>query len=167
MKGSPHGDHHDRSGGCGLPDLSTPWPRQSRVAYGSYDFAANPTAADIIKLCKLPAGAVVLDGFLRMEDIDTNGTETLDIDIGWAANGGTTTPDAADPDGFGNFGAGGAGDAVVGYLPEGGTRYPLHGTLKDGPVAFTKETTVQAVVNVAAATFTAGTLTVVVYFVVP
>lgn len=136
------------------------------VAYGHYDFAANPTAADIVKLCKVPAGAVCLLGWFRMEDIDTNATETIDIDIGWAANGGTTTPDSADPDGFGNFGAR-SGDAVTDYLPEGGTLLPLNGTLKDGPVVFTRETTIQAVVNTASATFAAGTITVTVLYVVP
>lgn len=133
-----------------------------RAAFGSYDLSANPSAADIIQLCRLPAGAVVLGGWLRMEDIDSNATETLDIDVGWAANG----AEAADPDGFGNFGVS-QGDAVTGYLPEGGTLLPLHGTLKDGFVTFTKETVVQAVVNAVAATFAAGTVSLVVLYVVP
>lgn len=133
-----------------------------QVAYGSYDLAANPTAADVIKFCKLPAGAVVLGGWLRGEDLDTNGAPTLDIDVGWGANG----VEIADPDGFGNFGALN-GSAVTNYLPEGGFLVPFNGTLKDGPVSFSAETTIQAVVNTAAATFAAGTLTVVVHFVVP
>lgn len=126
------------------------------VAYGSHDFAANPTIADIIELCKVPPGAVILDGFMRLEDIDSNATETLDIDIGTAA----------DPDAFGNFGVR-TGDAVTDYLPEGGARLPLHGTLKDGPVEVSAETVIQATVVAAAATFAAGTMTVVVYYVTP
>lgn len=132
------------------------------AAYGSYDFAANPTVSDVIEMCKLPAGAVVLGGWLRMEDIDSNATETVDIDIGWAANGAVV----ADPDGFGNFGVMN-GDAVTNYLPEGGTLFPLNGTLKDGFATFTKDTVVTATIVAAAATFAAGTMSVVVLYVNP
>jgi hypothetical protein len=132
------------------------------AAYGSYDLTANPSAGDIIQLCKLPPGAVVLGGFMRMEDLDTNVTPTIDIDVGWAANG----AEAADSDGFGNFGVLNGG-AVTNYLPEGGALVPLHGTLKDGVVTFTEETTIQATVVAAAATFAAGTVSVVVHYVVP
>jgi hypothetical protein len=118
------------------------------VAYGSYTLAANPTAADIIKFCKVPAGATVIGGWLRGEDIDT-GTEALDIDIGWAANGGTGVGATADPDGFGNFGVI-TGDAVTELKPEVSIFLPLNGTLKSGPVSFDAETSIQAVVNVAA-----------------
>lgn len=132
------------------------------AAYGSHDFAANPTAADIIELCKVPAGAVILGGTYRLEDIDTNATEEIDIDIGYAANGAV----AADPDAFGNFGVQN-GDAVTNYLPEGGTLLPLHGVLKDGFLTFTRDTVITATVNVDAATFAAGTLSVVVHYVNP
>lgn len=133
-----------------------------QVAYGSYDVSVEPAPDDIYKMCKLPAGAVVLGGFLRHEDIDTNATETMDLDVGWAANG----AEAADPDGFGNFGVQ-TGDAVVGYLPEGGVLLPLMGVLKDGFVTFTRETTVTVTCVDDPATFTAGTISVVVYYVVP
>ncbi len=131
------------------------------AAYGYHDFAANPSAADIIELCRLPAGAIVLGGWYRAEDIDTNATETLDIDVGYAANGDV----AADPDAFGNFGVQN-GDAVTNYLPEGGTLMPLNGVLANGPLSLTRETVVQATVNAVAATFAAGTITVVVLYVV-
>jgi hypothetical protein len=133
-----------------------------QVAYGTYDVSIEPVPADIYKMCKVPAGAVVLDGFLRHEDIDTDGSETMDLDVGWAANG----TEVADPDGFGNFGVQ-PGDAVTGYLPEGGVRLPFMGVLKDGPVTFTQETTITVTCVDDPATFTAGTITVVVYFVVP
>lgn len=132
------------------------------VAYGSIDVAAEPAPADIYEMCKVPAGAVILDGFLRHEDIDTDATETMDLDVGYAANGAV----AADPDAFGNFGVQ-TGDAVVGYLPEGGVRLPFMGVLKDGPLTLTKETTITVTCVDDPATFTAGTITVVVYYVVP
>lgn len=131
------------------------------VAYGSYTLAANPTAADIIEFCRVPAGAVVLGGWLRGEDIDT-GTEALDIDIGWAANG----SDAADPDGFGNLGVI-TGDAVTELKPEVSILMPLNGTLKSGPVTFARETTIQGVVNVAANAGGTGVLWLTVFYVVP
>lgn len=132
------------------------------VAYGSYDFAANPTAADIIEFCKLPPGAIVLGGWVRLEDIDTNAVEEFDMDIGYAANGAV----AADPDAFGNFGVR-TGDAVTDFLPEGGSLLPFNGTLKDGFVSFTKETVITGTINVDAATFAAGTASVVVHYVCP
>ncbi len=126
-----------------------------QVAYGSYTLAANPTIADVIQFCKVPAGAVVLGGWLRGEDIDT-GTETLDIDIGWTA----------DTDGFGNFGVI-TGDVVTELKPEVSILLPLNGTLKSGPVTFTAETTIQGTVVAAAAAGGTGVLWLTVYFVVP
>ena len=126
------------------------------VAYGSYTLAANPTIADVIQFCKLPAGAVVIGGFLRGDDIDT-GTETLDIDIGWAANGGSGVGATADPDGFGNFGVI-TGDVVTELKPEVSIFLPLNGTLKSGPVSFDAETMVQGVVNAVAAAGGTGVL---------
>jgi hypothetical protein len=124
------------------------------VAYGTYDMSANPTANDVLELCKVPAGAVILGGWLRVEDLDSNATETLDIDVGTSA----------DPDAFGNFGVLN-GDAVTNYLPEGGVLLPLHGTLANGPVSVTSETTIQLTWIAAAATFAAGTVTLVVHYV--
>lgn len=133
------------------------------VATGTYEIAANPSAADIFEMCRVPAGAVVFDGVLYAEDLDTNATETLDLDVGWAANG----VEAADPDGFGNLGVV-DGDAVAGYKPEVGLRYPFGGVLlTGGPQAFSNETIIQVTANAGAATGGTGTLTVVVYYYVP
>jgi hypothetical protein len=132
------------------------------VAYGHYDLSANPTAADIIQLCRLPKGAVVLFGTFRVEDIDSNATEEVDIDLGYAANG----VDVADPDAFGNFDVI-TGDAVAGYKPVAGTIFPLDGVLSNGPLTLGAETIVQAVVNVDAATFAAGTIVAIVCYVTP
>lgn len=132
-----------------------------QVAYGIYNLASAPSAADIINMCKLPAGATVIGGFVQGADLDTNATETLDIDVGWAANG----TDAADPDGFGNFGVL-TGDAVAEFRPVAGIYLPLANVIQDSGVkTFAAETTVTLTFTGAPATLTAGYIKVVVFFV--
>lgn len=133
------------------------------VAYGTIEVAANPVANDVYEMCRLPKGAVVVGGRIFSDDLDTNATETLDLDVGWAANG----VEAADPDGFGNFGPM-LTDTVAGAKVEAGYNFALGGKLiTDGPQAFTAETIVTVNCVATAATFAAGTLTVVVHYVVP
>ena len=133
------------------------------VAYGTIEVSANPTAADVYEMCRLPAGAVVVGGRIYSDDLDTNATETLDLDVGWAANG----AEAADPDGFGNLGVF-TTDTVAGIKPESGYNFPFGGKLvTDGPQAFTRETVVTVTCVATAATFAAGTLSVVVYYTCP
>lgn len=130
------------------------------VAWGVYTLAANPTAADVIEFCKVPAGATVIGGFLQGADIDT-GTEVFDMDIGWAANG----TDAADTDGFGNFGVM-DGDAVSQFRPVAGIYYPFVNIIQDaGFKTFAAETKIIGTVNVAANAGGTGVLKVVVFYV--
>jgi hypothetical protein len=132
------------------------------AAYGTIEIAANPADGDIYEMCKIPAGAVVVGGMIYADDLDT-GTEALDMDIGWAANG----AEVADPDGFGNLGVW-TGDATTDVKPVAGIMYPLQGKLlTDGPQAFTRETTIQIEANAAANAGGTGTLSVVVHYVVP
>lgn len=128
------------------------------AAWGKYSVAANVEDGDIFELCKLPPGATVLGGWFWASDMDT-GTEALDIDIGWAANGAET----ADADGFVNAGVL-TGDPITDFLAAGNVR-PFN--MSAGPITFTNETVVQAEANVAAATFAAGTIYVVVFHTVP
>lgn len=131
-------------------------------AYGTITIATNPTAADIYSVCKIPPCTVV-GGLVYGDDLDTNATETLDFDVGWAANG----VEAADPDGFGNFGVV-TGDAVVEYKPVAGILLPFQGTLLTaGPQTFSAETTIIITFNAAAATGGTGQLSANVYYVVP
>lgn len=137
-------------------------------AWGTIAVAANPVAADIYQMCWLPAGARVLDCMVRAGDIDT-GTEALDMDLGWAANGGSGTYDAADPDGLGNYGVW-EGDAfatgnisrVAGNVFTGAGAFLGLGVFP----TFTRNTLIQFVCNVTANSFTAGQLSVVVDYVV-
>lgn len=135
-----------------------------KVACGSLELATAVAANDILEFCKLPAGAVVVGGWVTGDDIDTNATETFDMDIGWLIN----DDEAADPDGFGNLGVI-TGDAVAELKPEVSIYMPLGGILRtDGPKLFTAETTIAGDVNAVAATGGTGTITLVVlYFVDP
>lgn len=129
-----------------------------QVAWGSYTLGAAIAQNDIIQFCRVPAGATVIGGFLQGADIDS-GTEALDIDVGWAANG----TELADPDGFGNNGVI-TGDAP----PMGGVAQvymPLSGVLiTTGPQRFSAETIIQAVCNAAANAGGTGVLTLVVFY---
>jgi len=132
------------------------------AAYGTIEIATNPADGDIYELCRLPHNATVIAGWVYADDLDT-GVETLDMDVGWAANG----VDTADPDGFGNLGIW-TGDAITGVKPEVWNRWPLGGVLKDGPKTFgDAETTLQVEANAAAATGGTGTLSMVVLYLTP
>lgn len=131
------------------------------VAWGYYNVAANPTAADIVEMCKLPAGATVIGGFMQAADLDSNATETLDLDCGWAANG----VEVADPDGFGNFGVL-TGDAVAEFRPVAGVYLPFVNVIQNsGFQTFTNETKVIVTFTGTNATLAAGYLKVVVFYV--
>lgn len=136
---------------------------QLNVAYGVLEVAANPVAGDIYQMCRVPKGAVIVGGWIRSDDLDTNATETLDLDVGWAANG----VDAGNTNGLGNLGVMGT-DTVAGIKPEAGYNYPLGGVLiTDGVVTFGAETIIQVQCVATAATFAAGTLCVVVHYTTP
>jgi hypothetical protein len=130
-------------------------------AYGTYEIAAVVEDGDIFEMCRVPSGAYVIDGFVRADDIDT-GTEALDMDIGWAANG----TDSADPDGFGNMGTW-TGDAVTDIKPEVQIWFPFNGVLKDGPKLFSAETKIQLEANTASNAGHVGTVYVGAYYLVP
>lgn len=130
-----------------------------KCAYGSYDIAAVVEDGDIFELCRLPAGATVVGGWLIGADIDT-GTETLDMDLGWAANG----DEVADPDGFGNLGVW-TGDVSV-HVPVAGNFFPVQGVLfTAGPKTFNAETIIQVEANAASNAGHTGMITVVILYV--
>jgi hypothetical protein len=145
-------------------------------AFGKVDVSTNVADGDIFQMCKVPANAIVIGGAFWTSDMDT-GTEALDIDVGWADNGGASatltdatgttwtnmSAGAADPDGFVNAGVL-TGDAITDLVASGNYR-PFN--MAAGPVYFSNGTTVQAEANVAAATFTAGTMYVKVFYVIP
>ncbi|HEY9219541.1 MAG TPA: hypothetical protein VIO94_15950 [Phenylobacterium sp.] len=131
-----------------------------QVARGVFTLTEVPEVGDVWKLCKLPAGAVVIGGYFAATDIDT-GTETLDIDLGWAANG----AESADPDGFGNFGLI-SGDSP-GVDVTNGVVAVQRNLGFTSPPTFTRETVVQAQCVAVAAAGGTGTIAAVIHYVVP
>jgi hypothetical protein len=130
------------------------------VAWGVYNHATNLAATTEIEYCRVPAGATIIGGFWQAVDLDTNATEELDIDIGWAANG----TDLADPDGFGNLDVL-TGDASV-HLPVAGIWIPFAGIIQSaGFKTFAAETKLIATVNVDAATGGTGISKLVAFYV--
>lgn len=142
------------------------------ACWGHYSVAANVEDGDIFEMCKTPdagAGFLVLGGWWSLGDMDT-GTEALDMDLGWAANGtasaatieapwGQTFTDSgysASAAGLVNAGVL-SGDAITDLMPAGTNYRPI---VLGTPLWFAKPTKIQVEANVAAATFAAGSMTV-------
>lgn len=133
--------------------------------YGYYRVAANVEDGDIFELCKVPKNFLLWGGWFAADDIDT-GTETLDIDLGWAANGGAseTYVDNAGHTWTNAAGSGSAtgllnmgvltGDAIATDLVAAGVNWrPI---VLGTPKFFSRETIIQAEANAAANAFAAG-----------
>jgi len=130
------------------------------VAWGTYVHASNLAATTVIEYCRVPKGARIVGGYWCSEDLDT-GTEELDIDIGYAANG----VDAVDTDAFGNLDVM-TGDPSV-HLKVAGSWIPFQGRLiTEGPILLSAETVLTAIINVDAAATGTGRSTMVAYYTV-
>jgi len=132
------------------------------VAHGTYNITAAVEDGDIFEMCKVPAGATIVGGYIQATDLDTGGTEALDMMVGWAANG----SDVADPDGL-CLAHVFTGDVSV-HLDVAQNLVFFGGVITSaGPKTLVNETTIQVEVNTAAATLTAGFMTVVVWYTSP
>lgn len=144
----------------GLPVFKPSGSGSLAVAWGTYTHASNLAAATTIEYCRVPKGARIIGGFWSATDLDT-GTEELDIDIGYAANG----VDVADTDAFGNL------DVITGdvsvHLKVAGTWVPFQGRIiTEGSVLLSAETVLTATINVDAAATGTGQSTLVAYYTV-
>lgn len=139
-----------------------------KAAYGVYTYSAAPSANDLINLFKLPKNALVLWGFMATDDIDT-GTETLEIDVGFTANGGgAATLTTYDGTTWTNANSGSAsatylvdsglmsGDTVTDLMV--GMNWRPITAIKTGPKFFSEETTIQAKITAAANAGGTGTV---------
>lgn len=152
----------DRAG-TGFPVSGVGHAGNLKIGWGTYQIAANVEDGDIFEMHWVHDGATVIGGWTIAEDLDT-GIETIDIDLGWAAN----NTDAADPDGLGNFGVW-TGDTSV-HVVGAVNYFPHQGVLVSaGPKTFTAgagHTMIQLEANAVAATFAAGQVTVATFYTV-
>lgn len=131
-----------------------------KVAWGTYNIGSAVAQNDVIQMCRTPKGAVILDVGIYGADIDT-GTEALDFDAGYAANG----VDAADTDAWGVFvnvtGDGIGNDTATVRLFGAGV------LASAGPKTLAAETVHQIIFNAAANAGGTGRLNMLVYYIVP
>lgn len=116
------------------------------VADGSIALAANPTAADVIRIMKIPAGTKVNALMLGNGDLDSNVSPTLVVGLGYApvvAGDGPTASPAY-------FQA--AGDAVL-QAANAGKLYANF-----APITFEKDVYLTATVGTASATWANGSI---------
>jgi hypothetical protein len=104
-------------------------------------------ASDVIQFGTIPEGAIYLGGFIATDDLDSNGTPTLDLIVG----------DDDDADGLQ---ASGTVGQAAGITTLSGT-YITNKQTTDG------EKTIKVTANAAAATAAAGTIRLVVEYYVP
>jgi hypothetical protein len=135
-----------------------------KVWHRKYEIAANVEDGDIFELGFLPGNVMVCGSVFVCDDIDT-GTEALDMDLGWAANGGgsatytdsetgvtyTNSGASASPTGFSNAGVL-TGDGLA-ESHTGNVRVQFY----PDPLFFSAKTKVQIEANAPANAFTAGT----------
>jgi len=154
-------------GATGFPIASFAGAGVLQCAYGTYTIPAVVEDGDVFEMCWVPAGAIIVGGYFYGADIDT-GTETLDMDLGWAANGGSGTYDDANPDGLGNLGVLTGDTFAAGNLsPTVGLLYPFSGVLSVGTLPqFTRKTKLQIEVNVASNAGHTGVITLVAFYIV-
>ncbi len=141
------------------------------ACWGHYAPAANVEDGDIFEMCKTPdagAGFLLLGGWLASSDLDT-GTEALDMDLGWAANGTASAATMVTPWGqsFTDSGNSGSatglinagvwsGDAVTDIMAAGTNYRPI---ILHTPLWFAKPTIIQVEANVAANSWANGNMT--------
>lgn len=147
-----------------------------KCAFGTYTIGTALSANDLINFCKLPKNSLVVWGHMTTTDIDT-GTETLEIDIGFTANGGgAATLTVNDTTTYTNNNSGVAsatafidsgvmnGDTITDLLAGMNWR-PLQG-VKTGPMFFSEETVVQGKIQAAANAGGTGTVYVCIFYLV-
>jgi hypothetical protein len=139
----------------------------TKTWFGRYNWGTTVVEdGDIRRVLMLPRRILVVGGELWSGDLDT-GTETLDVDVGWADNGGgsaTYTMQLSPTQSFTftNMGSGSAsatgfinsgvltGDAITDLVAAGINYRPV--PLPTGPIYFSEETQVQFEVNAPSAT---------------
>lgn len=135
----------------------------TKTWFGRYNFGTVVVEdGDIRRALILPRRSLVVGGELWTGDLDS-GTETIDFDVGWTANGAgsatytipgtsltfTNAAATASATGFINSGVL-TGDAITDLVAAGVNYRPV--PLPTGPLYFAEDTTIQFEVNAPSAT---------------
>ncbi len=118
----------------------------SAIDFGSIALTANPPAADVLRIMRVPAGTQVSALMVGNSDLDTNGTPTIVVSIGYAP-----VVAAEGPAAVANYFQA-AGDTVL-QAANAGKLY-----CNFAPITFDKDVYITMTVGTAAATFAAGTI---------
>lgn len=113
---------------------------------GKVALTANPTAADVIRIMKIPAGTQVSALLIANTDMDTNGAPTFVVGYGYAPVNAGDGPTAS----AAYFGAAGQTDLQA---ANNGKVY-----MNFDEITFEKDVYLTATVGTAAATFAAGSI---------
>lgn len=116
------------------------------VASGSLALAANPTAADVLRIMRIPAGTKVNALLIANTDMDTNVSPEIDVTIGY-----TPVVSADGPTASANY-FGVTGQTILSTTNEG----KLY--CKFAPIQFDFDVYLTMTVVTDAATFAAGTI---------
>jgi hypothetical protein len=113
---------------------------------GKIALTANPTAADVLRIMKIPAGTQVGSIIIANTDLDTNGGPTFVVSYGYAPVNASDGPTAS----AAYFAAAGQTDLQA---ANGGKVYSNF-----DEITFDKDVYLTATVGTAAATFAAGSI---------
>jgi hypothetical protein len=156
-----------KSGFTGGPGVG--WHNFLLPVMGWIEVTAAPADGDIYQMCYTPKNFLCVGGYFAADDLDTGGTEALDMDLGWAANGDAATVsklyegtewtnDASsdDPDGLLDMGVL-SGDTITDLTTSAANYRPI---VLTQPKFFSAPTLIQVECNTAAASFSSGWMTV-------
>jgi hypothetical protein len=143
------------------------WAGVTQRAWGLYEHAVSPAAADTVVMCKLPKGALIVGGAVKGDKLDSSGSGSSLASINIGLDAAVTTPDGTSVSTAStsncllaalNLGPDAA--AVTGYKPEAGVRnVPLGGLLlTHGPLRTSAECHAYVTWTASALAFATGTM---------
>jgi hypothetical protein len=162
-------------GGVLTPSASSGWANSVQRAYGIYEHTSSPAAGDVVVMCKLPKGALIVGGAVKGDKLDSagSGSSLASINIGLNAAvvdlAGTTVSASSTSNCLvASLNLGPDTAAVTGYKIDSGVRNIPFGSvlLTNGPLLTTDETEVRVTWTASSLAFTTGTMIVEVDYVV-
>ena len=122
----------------GAPVAASRIAGQPVTVFSDFTFPAAPVINDVVQMIKVPKGAVVVDVALGADDLDTNGSPTITLDVG----------DGGDVDRF----------IAASTIAQSGAA-PVQSILKTGfGFAYSADDTIDVMVKAAPATGAVGTV---------